>query len=595
MPWKPATDFEEEIVNLQPDHDFIFGALSEPEPQPFYPRPQSHIDYAAMKKKQLKKQQEEYEKTGKINNRLHAIAEIQSIAGTKPLGEQPTLDDWSNNKNTEKEIVAMMRHFGLGPSVEEPLNENLTIATYPISNGVEIVKNKCKKIPLLFDDNLFKLKPKESPTNSSSNTSSNSYDSACGENKNGDLNTSSSSSSFSSISCATKSSSSFLTPSSGDDSLDISLSDYQKAQPQRCSVLVKQEENTMFEYSKLKEENEEEDITKNNDNDSSFCTATTSCDETGGYETATTTCSSSSHTLNPNALEYVPSKACNIYVTVSNNRMMNGNVENSSNTPRYVSSSYNSNNNGEHFYNPRNTPPRLVNSMSSENSYNGSTHFENSHNTYHRHINPMSSENSYNDSTHFDNSRNTSPRYANSTTSENSYNSRMINGNYENACNISYRYVNPSSCGNYKNRSMTNKQLENPYSASMCVNSSSDEDILTEQAPSFLQRFLEQPPANDSQKQDKNPASSSQFPPTYANIAKHSLAIQQKQQNHQTKTQQSPSLVQPNHIFNFPPLPKQTPLSPQPPSSSRQQTTSNLRFYTARELYERKRGVHAMN
>ncbi|XP_058981601.1 putative uncharacterized protein DDB_G0282133 [Musca domestica] len=297
MPWKPSTDFEEEIVNLQPDHDFIFGALSEPEPQPFYPRPQSHIEYAATKKKQTRQQQQEYEETGRINNRLHAIAQVQRIAGTKPLGQQPTLDDWNNNKNTEKEIVAMMRHFGLGPSVEEPLNEKLTIATYPIRNGVEIVQNRCKKIPLIFDDNLFKLKPKES----SSSNSSNSFDSACGNSNrnnnnstssNGDLNTTSSTNS-----CDTNSYS-FHTPSRDDDSIDNAFGKYEKKQ-----------ENDMFDYRKL---HNEEDTREPDQHNISSCTQSSSCyspnystcGQSDGYETATSSCSTSK--LNPNAFEFVP-------------------------------------------------------------------------------------------------------------------------------------------------------------------------------------------------------------------------------------------------------------------------------------------------
>ncbi|XP_061392935.1 uncharacterized protein LOC133328382 [Musca vetustissima] len=291
MPWKPSNDFEEEIVNLQPDHDFIFGALSEPEPQPFYPRPQSHIDYAATKKRQSRKQQEEYEETGRINNRLHAIAQVQRIAGTKPLGEQPTLDDWKNNKCSENEIIAMMRHFGLGPSVEEPLSENVTIATYPIKNGVEIVQTKCRKIPLLFDDNLFKLKPKDSSSSTSSN-SANSFDSA-----NNNSNNIVGAPTISTSSCDTNSYS-YHTPSTGDDagdddSTDVSFGNYRRAQDRRYSLLMKQE-NAMFDYRKL----HEEDAGANDTTQSSSCysMAYSSCGD--GYETATTTCSSSGHKLN---------------------------------------------------------------------------------------------------------------------------------------------------------------------------------------------------------------------------------------------------------------------------------------------------------
>lgn len=249
MPWKPSTDLEEEILNLQPDHDFIFGALSEPEPQPFYPRPKSHIDYAATRKKQSKNRQEQFEATGRINDPLHVISQVQRIAGTKPLGEQPTLQDWATDKDTEKEVVAMMRHFGLGPSVEERLDAKVTIATFPVKKSVEVVQNGRKKVPLFFDDNLFKLKPRVSNSSSSESTpnsliSANSTDSS--------LNVSSSS-------CDTNSQS--YSTAGGLDMSDLSdtncsgstgsMTNYKKAQIDRHSLLLQSER--LRQYDKLHE------------------------------------------------------------------------------------------------------------------------------------------------------------------------------------------------------------------------------------------------------------------------------------------------------------------------------------------------------
>lgn len=163
MPWIPTTDFEEEVVNLQPHHDFIYGVLSEP--QYTYPRPKAHTEYAAIKKSETK-QKSRSSSNGGINGKLHAIQQVQRMANTKPLGEQPTIDDWETNKKIEQETIGMMRYCGLGVSVEQPLNEKVTIATFPVENKIKLVQNGRRKVALYFDENVFKLKEKVSDTSS---------------------------------------------------------------------------------------------------------------------------------------------------------------------------------------------------------------------------------------------------------------------------------------------------------------------------------------------------------------------------------------------------------------------------------------------
>lgn len=158
MPWVPKTDFEEEVVNLQPDHDFIYGTLSER--QYTYPRPQSHIEYAFSKKLEKKKQQENGG-SNQINAKLTAIAEVQRMASTKPLGEQPAEDDWDNNGKIEQETIGMLRYHGIPLSVEQPLNEKVTIATYPVENGIKVIRNGRRKMAYFFDDKVFQLKEKK--------------------------------------------------------------------------------------------------------------------------------------------------------------------------------------------------------------------------------------------------------------------------------------------------------------------------------------------------------------------------------------------------------------------------------------------------
>uniref|UniRef100_A0A1B0ABD1 Uncharacterized protein n=1 Tax=Glossina pallidipes TaxID=7398 RepID=A0A1B0ABD1_GLOPL len=167
MPWEPTTDFEDEVVSLQPQHDFIFPSLSQ---QPFQPRPQAHIDYALSRKN---RGNSEHKSPNKVNSKLELIGEIQRMAGSKPLGEQPTLDDWDDTTTLEQESIAMMRHYGYHTFTDEPFNADVTYATHPVKKGVDIVHiGRGRKFPVLLDEDLFELKPKPKLIDSNSNADS---------------------------------------------------------------------------------------------------------------------------------------------------------------------------------------------------------------------------------------------------------------------------------------------------------------------------------------------------------------------------------------------------------------------------------------
>uniref|UniRef100_A0A0K8UD73 Uncharacterized protein n=1 Tax=Bactrocera latifrons TaxID=174628 RepID=A0A0K8UD73_BACLA len=170
MSWVPSTDFEEEIVDSQPGHNFIFGQLCEPTQQTFYPRPKEHLEFVAQQKSAKNKRENTL--TNSQNHKLNLIARVQRIAGTKPLGEQPTINDWDDNDNVERETIALMRHVGLGPSLEQPLDEVRTIATHPITEEMKINRNGRKHMPVFFDEKFFELKPRVSRSSSSSGNNS---------------------------------------------------------------------------------------------------------------------------------------------------------------------------------------------------------------------------------------------------------------------------------------------------------------------------------------------------------------------------------------------------------------------------------------
>ncbi|XP_011190044.1 uncharacterized protein LOC105216962 [Zeugodacus cucurbitae] len=196
MSWVPSTDFEEEIVDSQPDHNFIFGQLCEPTQQTFYPRPKAHLEFVAQQKSAKNKRESAL--TNTQNHKLNLIARVQRIAGTKPLGEQPTINDWNDNDNVEREAIALMRHVGLGPSLEQPLDDACTIATHPITEEIKINRNGRKQMPVFFDEKFFELKPRVSQSSSSSGNNSpiiedatNNINDSCSSQKSSSISTSS--------------------------------------------------------------------------------------------------------------------------------------------------------------------------------------------------------------------------------------------------------------------------------------------------------------------------------------------------------------------------------------------------------------------
>lgn len=152
MNWVPSNDFENEVVSQQPDHNFIFGSLACSDTEEYYPRPESHLLYAEEKRQRKLA-------TG-LNPKLDIIAKVQRIAGTKPLGQQPTINDWDDDRDVEHETIAMMRSLGINSSIEQPLDEKCTVSTLPNTEEMHVMHNGKKRMPIFYHDKFFKLKPR---------------------------------------------------------------------------------------------------------------------------------------------------------------------------------------------------------------------------------------------------------------------------------------------------------------------------------------------------------------------------------------------------------------------------------------------------
>lgn len=200
MAWVPSSRFEDDLVDMEPNFNFVYGQMSYEarQKQENAPRPKSTYEYLSARKER----NEELEKlhgpsTGKgreIRSCLQMMEKIQSIAGTKPLGEHATMADWEDTSTVEQEAVAMMRHFGLMSmdvesrgSTREQLQKKVEEESSQ-SGKIIPLKNGNRTFPLITDPDYFRPRKtrrcKEIPSqkcDSSDTTSEASYHTAPSE------------------------------------------------------------------------------------------------------------------------------------------------------------------------------------------------------------------------------------------------------------------------------------------------------------------------------------------------------------------------------------------------------------------------------
>ncbi|KAH8305534.1 hypothetical protein KR018_008906, partial [Drosophila ironensis] len=163
MAWVPNSRFEDDLVALQPDFDLIHGQLAyeERRRREHTPRPQVTYDFLSARHKrngQVAKGNGERGGPGReVRESLRLMEKIQSIAGTKPLGEHATLADWKDTSNVERETIAMMRHFGM-MSMAVDLPAGLQPPELPASSLPAVQFFRCgrRTIPYITDPDYFR-------------------------------------------------------------------------------------------------------------------------------------------------------------------------------------------------------------------------------------------------------------------------------------------------------------------------------------------------------------------------------------------------------------------------------------------------------
>ncbi|XP_039484392.1 uncharacterized protein LOC120447069 [Drosophila santomea] len=171
MAWVPNSQFEDDLVAMEPDFNFVHGQLAYEikKQEEFCPRPKSTYEYLKSREKRNSKLENLHEsavgKGREIRDSLRLMEKIQKIAGTRPLSEHATMSDWEDDSTKELEAIAMMRHFGMMSMAEDSLPVVPDIK--PLEGPIHIIRNGRKQFPLITDPEFFRPRKVPRPKNPS--------------------------------------------------------------------------------------------------------------------------------------------------------------------------------------------------------------------------------------------------------------------------------------------------------------------------------------------------------------------------------------------------------------------------------------------
>jgi len=148
MAWVPKTQFELDLVSMEPGFNLIQGQIAYEEKKKLelsrVPVPKSIGEHLA-DRGDLHGYGSSGGKGREIRDCLQMMEKIQKIAGTKPLGEHATMEDWEDTSTAEMEAVAMMRNFGM-----QSMGQDLLPALPQITMQVESGRLPLNKDPEFF-------------------------------------------------------------------------------------------------------------------------------------------------------------------------------------------------------------------------------------------------------------------------------------------------------------------------------------------------------------------------------------------------------------------------------------------------------------
>lgn len=155
MAWVPNSQFEDDLVDMEPDFNFVHGQLAYDMKKQgeFWPRPKCTYEYLKSREKRNSELENIHGSRGgtgrDIRQSLQLMENIQKIAGTRPLGEHATMKDWEDESTNELEALAMMRHFGMMSMATDSLP--VLPEVKPPEGPIKIIRNGRKQFPLITD------------------------------------------------------------------------------------------------------------------------------------------------------------------------------------------------------------------------------------------------------------------------------------------------------------------------------------------------------------------------------------------------------------------------------------------------------------
>ncbi|XP_034115021.1 uncharacterized protein LOC117575047 [Drosophila albomicans] len=177
MAWAPSTDFENDLVDMQTDRNFIHGQLAYDAAKRTYcreltPRPKSTYEYLEKREKSSQEFEKQYgSRTKDISDSLAMMQRIQEIAGTKKLGEHATMADWEDRSTAEHEVIAMMRHYGYQSCADGSMGKLGEYDDRLPKDKILIIRKGRESFPLITDPNYFGPGRRRNSTNTSSSGS----------------------------------------------------------------------------------------------------------------------------------------------------------------------------------------------------------------------------------------------------------------------------------------------------------------------------------------------------------------------------------------------------------------------------------------
>eukprot|EP00099_Drosophila_melanogaster_P018493 NP_609587.1 uncharacterized protein Dmel_CG15484 [Drosophila melanogaster] len=180
MAWVPTSRFEHDLVQLEPHFNLVHGQIAYElrKKEEFSESVPIHTYELLTAREDLLGYGTRGGKGREIRQSLQMMETIQRVAGTKPLGEHATMEDWEDTTMVDVEAIAIIRNFGRMTLKQDSLT------LQPQISLPAVAPNESQRFPLITDRDFFTprkiRRPKDLPPveNSPDNSADDSFHTA---------------------------------------------------------------------------------------------------------------------------------------------------------------------------------------------------------------------------------------------------------------------------------------------------------------------------------------------------------------------------------------------------------------------------------